>query len=178
MEFRAHAPRDASAIENLFVSVFSASEGEQEGELIGSLAKDLMATTASRDLYGFVAVEGNQIVGAIFFSRLTFETATDVFILGPVAVHTAHQGRGIGQALITHGLREMKTRGVSLVITYGDPAFYAKVGFQPISQEMIKAPFALTQPQGWLGLSLTEDPIPPIPGRSACVKALNDPAYW
>ena len=178
MEFRAHNSGDSSAIKSLFVSVFSKSEGEQEGALIGNLAKELTAGTDSRDLYGFVAVDGEQIVGAIFFSQLTFEKDINVFILAPVAVHTEYQGMGIGQALITHGLREMKKRGVSIVTAYGDPAFYSKVGFLPLSQDMIAAPFELSQPEGWLGQSLTDDSIEPISGRCSCVKALDNPAYW
>jgi predicted N-acetyltransferase YhbS len=178
MEFRSHQPTDSLAIESLFVSVFSKSEGEQEGALIGNLAKELIASTSSRDLYGFVAVSGEQLVGAIFFSRLTFEKDIGVFILAPVAVDTEHQGMGIGQALITHGLRELKKTGVRIVTTYGDPAFYSKVGFQPLSQDMIEAPFALSQPEGWLGQSLTADSIKPIPGRCSCVKALDNRAYW
>ena len=178
MEFRANKPSDSSAIESLFVSVFSKSEGKQEGTLIGNLVKDLIASTDSRDLYGFVAVDGEQMVGAIFFSRLTFTKDMGVFILAPVAVHTEYQGMGIGQALITHGLREMKKRGVKIVTTYGDPTFYSKVGFNPISQDMIKAPLELSQPEGWLGQSLTDDSLEEIPGRCSCVKALDNPAYW
>jgi putative acetyltransferase len=178
MEFRAQRPSDSAAIERLFVSVFSKSEGEQEGALIGNLAKELIADTDSRDLYGFVAVDGEQMVGAIFFSRLTFEKDIDVFILAPVAVHTEYQGMGVGQALIAHGLREIKKRGIRIVITYGDPAFYTKVGFHPISQDMIEAPLELSHPEGWLGQSLTDDSIKRIPGRCSCVKALNNPAYW
>ena len=178
MEFRAHKPSDSSAIEDLFASVFTASEGEQEGALIGNLAKELMASTNSRDLYGFVAVDGRQLVGAIFFSRLTFEQGINVFILAPVAVDADHQGMGIGQALITHGLREMEKQGVRFVTTYGDPAFYSKVGFHPISQDAIEAPLQLSQPEGWLGQSLTDEPLETIPGHCACVKALNNPAYW
>lgn len=178
MKFRAHKSTDAAAIENLFVSVFTKSEGEQEGALIGNLAKALMASTDRRDLYGFVAVDGGQIVGAIFFSRLTFEQDMDVFILAPVAVRTEYQGMGIGQALIGFGLREMKRCWARVVTTYGDPAFYSKVGFHPLSQEVIKAPLELSQPEGWLGQSLTDDALQPIPGRCTCVKALDDPAYW
>jgi predicted N-acetyltransferase YhbS len=178
MEFRAHKPGDSSAIESLFVSVFSASEGELEGALIGNLARQLIASTDSRDLYGFVAVDGEQMVGALFFSRLTFEKDIDVFILAPVAVHTEYQGKGIGQALIAHALGEMKKKGVRVVTTYGDPAFYSKVGFHPLSQDLIKAPLELSQPAGWLGQSLTDESIEPIPGRCSCVKALDNPAYW
>ena len=178
MEFRAYKPSESAAIESLFVSVFSHSEGEQEGALVGRLARELMAGTDSRDLYGFVAVDAEQIVGAILFSRLTFQKDIDVFILAPVAVHTDHQGLGIGQALITHGLQKLKKRGVELVITYGDPAFYSKVGFHPLSQDVIEAPFELSRPEGWLGQSLTDDPIEPIPGPCSCAEALNNPAYW
>ncbi len=108
MEFRAYTPGDSEAIENLFVAVFSDSEGEEEGALVGVLAKELIVSSKSRDLYGFVAVDKEQVVGALFFSRLTFETEeTDVFILAPVAVHTEYQGLGVGQALITRVCPEM-----------------------------------------------------------------------
>jgi len=178
MDFRAYKPSDSPAIEGLFVSVFSKSEGEQEGALIGNLVKEMIASTDNRDLHGFVAVDGKKIVGAIFFSRLSFEKDIDVFILAPVAVHSDHQGMGIGQALITHGLREMQKMGVRFVTTYGDPSFYSKVGFQPISQDVIGAPFELSQPEGWLGQPLTDEPIKTIPGNCTCVKALDNPAYW
>lgn len=178
MEFRAHKPTDSAALESLFGSVFSRSEGEQEEALIGNLARDLIASTGSGDLYGFVAVDRGKIVATIFFSRLTCEKDIDIFILAPVGVRTDYQGRGIGQALINHGLRELKKRGVWVVITYGDPAFYTKVGFHPLSQDMIAAPCELSQPEGWLGQSLTDEPLEPIPGRCSCVKALDNPAYW
>jgi predicted N-acetyltransferase YhbS len=178
MNFRSYTPRDASAIERLFASVFAASEGESEGTLIGKLAKALMADTDRDDLYGFVAVDEENIVGAIFFSRLRFEQEIEVFLLAPVAVHSEYQGKGVGQALITHGLQEIKKRGVAVVTTYGDPAFYSKVGFRPLSTETIPAPFELSQPEGWLGQSLTEAPIAPIAGPCSCVDAFDDPAYW
>lgn len=178
MEFRLYRQRDSSAIESLFVSVFTQSEGESEGMLIGNLARDLMATTDRRDLHGFVAVDKERIIGAIFFSRLAFETDVDAFILSPVAVHSDHQGMGVGRALIAHGLKEIKHRGVKIVTTYGDPGFYAKVGFHPLSQDTVKPPLALSQPEGWLGQSLIADPIMAIPGRCSCVKALDNPVYW
>jgi len=178
MEFRARKPSDSLDIEVLFETAFAKSENEQEGTLIRNLVKDMMASTDSRDLYGFVADDDGKIVGAIFFSRLAFQNDLDVFILAPVAVHAEHQGLGIGRALIMHGLREMENRGVGFAITYGDPAFYSKVGFHQISQNAIEAPHSLSQPQGWLGQSLTKEPIETIPGHCTCVKALDNPVYW
>ena len=161
-----------------FASVFAKSEGEAEGKLVGQLAKDLFKKTDEPDLYCFIAVDKEQIVGSIIFSRLEFEKDIESFILAPVAVHSDHQGQGIGQALINHGLSELKSRGVSVVLTYGDPRFYNKVGFHPISPETIKSPYELSQPEGWLGQSLSGDVIETLSGQCACVEALSDPAYW
>lgn len=178
MEFRSHSINDLSAIADLFESVFTESEGETEGALVGILSKELILSTGEQDLYGFVAVDSGKLVGSIFFSRLTFEKDIDVFLLAPVAIHSDYQGKGIGQNLINHGLRELKKRGVRIVTTYGDPAFYSKVGFSPISQAVIAAPFELSQPEGWLGQSLIGDSIESLPGRSSCVRAFNNPVYW
>ncbi|MCK5724403.1 MAG: GNAT family N-acetyltransferase, partial [Gammaproteobacteria bacterium] len=65
-----------------------------------------------------------------------------------------------------------------LVFTYGDPKFYSKVGFSLITEKLIKAPLALTYPEGWLGQSLISDEIKPITGDSYCVEALNKAEYW
>jgi predicted N-acetyltransferase YhbS len=178
IEYGSYRPGDASAIEALFGSVFSADDGDAEGALIGTLAKELMAGTDRQDLYGFVAVDQEQLIGAIFFSRLRFKQDLEAFLLAPVAVHDAFQGKGVGQELITYGRRALEKNGVEIVVTYGDPAFYAKVGFQPVSQETVPAPFELSHPEGWLGQSLTGDPIAPIAGPCSCVKAFENPAYW
>jgi predicted N-acetyltransferase YhbS len=178
MELRHHTQSDSHAIVSLFASVFAKSEGEAEGALIGQLAEDLLEKTDERDLYGFVAVDDGQIVGGIFFSRLAFENGIEAFILAPVAVDSDQQGKGIGQALINYGLRELTDKGVSVALTYGDPSFYQKVGFRPISHETIRAPFALSHPEGWLGQSLLGDSIETLSGACTCVEALNQPAYW
>jgi putative acetyltransferase len=179
IQFNAYESTDPTPLQELFTSVFTDSEGPAEGALIGNLAKELLTQTAARDLYGFVAVDGEVIVGGIIFSRLTFEEKDiPVFILAPVAVHSDYQGKGIGQQLINHGLNALKEDGVSVVVTYGDPAFYAKVGFQALPPRVIRPPLKLSQPHGWLGQSLTGKPIAPVPGSCSCVKALDNPAYW
>lgn len=178
MKFRSQKPSDSHDIKVLIDSVFTKSESEREGALISNLAKEMMANTSSQDLHGFVADDDGKIIGTIFFSRLTFQKDIDVFILAPVAVHADRQGLGIGRALITHGLREMEKRRIRFVITYGDPAFYSKVGFHHISQKAIEAPHPLSQPEGWLGQTLADEQIETIPGPCTCVKALDNPAYW
>lgn len=178
MNLRHYNVEDLKVIVELFTSAFADSEGESEGTLIGKLAEDLFVTTDERDIFNYVAEDDGQIVGSIFFTRITVEDNLDSFILAPVAVRSDRQGNGIGQALISHGLTDLKDRGVSTVLTYGDPAFYQKVGFHQISDTIVKAPFELSQPEGWLGQSLRDDSIELLSGRCTCVKALNNPVYW
>ena len=78
-------------IKQLFTKTFSDSEGQSEGLLIGNLAYDLMTSTIGYDLYGFIATENEQIIGSIIFSRLSFESKVNAFLLSPVAIHTGYQ---------------------------------------------------------------------------------------
>lgn len=117
-------------------------------------------------------------MASILLSRLTFPTDRSVFLLAPVAVHSDHQGKGIGTRLIDYGLDQLRSEGVRYVITYGDPGFYARVGFGKISDKLISPPFPPTQPEGWLGQALADAPISDLTGQCSCVSAFNDPAYW
>ncbi len=178
MNLSKYDENDSEEIERLFTKVFSDSEGQSEGLLVGQLSHDLMISTRPEDLYGFIATENGQIIGSIFFSRLSFESEVNAFILSPVAIHTDYQRQGIGQKLIDFGISRLKEDKVDLVFTYGDPDFYKKVGFKPISEKMAKAPLPLKYPFGWLCQSLVGNEIEPIAGKSYCVAALNHPEYW
>lgn len=178
MKLSSYRQSDATKINLLFKEVFSDSEGPAEGALIGDLVLELIETTQPEDIFGFVASEQTKLIGCIFFTRLSFITPVDACILSPVAVHTSYQGQGVGQKLINFGIDTLRKKGVKLVFTYGDPGFYAKVGFRQIPEDVVKAPFKLTHPEGWLCQSLDDSEIEPIPGNCSCVKALNNSRYW
>jgi putative acetyltransferase len=99
-------------------------------------------------------------------------------MMAPVAVATERQGKGIGQRLIAHGLDALRQEGVDIAVTYGDPAFYGRVGFNPVSEADLPAPQPLNQPQGWIAQSLTDAPLTPLRGPARCVAAFDDPALW
>ena len=165
-------------VASLFTSVFSSSEGEKEGELIGNLASELSSRADNQEIICIGAYEEESIIGAIFFTRFRFNEPVTVYMLAPIAVSTKYQGKGVGQALIKYGLNELKNRSAAVAITYGDSSFYSKVGFQPLSENIIKAPLKLSMPEGWLGQSLMAEPIPTINQRPTCVNKFNDPVYW
>jgi putative acetyltransferase len=178
MNFRILDNNSKEELASLFTAVFSSSEGDQEGRLIGSLASALAARIDNREIICIGAFADGIMIGAIFFTRLRFDEPIEVFMLAPVAVSTAYQGKGIGRALIRFGLDELKNRSTRLVVTYGDPAFYSKVGFRALSEDVIRAPLPLSMPEGWLGQPLSGEAIPIVKSRPACVQEFDDPAYW
>ena len=178
MNYQALDTSHQKDITALFTCVFASSEGEKEGALIGELSYELAGNIDNEDIICFGAFDNELLIGSIFFTRLKFNRPVQVYMLAPVAVSTEHQGQGIGQALINVGLDELRKRSVSVAVTYGDPSFYSKVGFQALSENMIQAPLTLSMPIGWLGQSLTGEPIPAINERPLCVEAFNNPAYW
>lgn len=179
MQFSSTYRNHAAVIGAVFESAFTASEGEKEGALVGALARRLMAETPDPDIRVFTAWDSGALTGSIIFSRL-FHAGDDraVFIMGPVAVASDRQGEGIGQGLIAHGIDALRREGVHIAMTYGDPAFYSRVGFRPVSVSEIPPPLALSHPEGWLAQTLNGSALGPILGPTQCVPALNDPVYW
>lgn len=60
--------------------------------------------------------------------------------LGPLSVDPAHQGGGIGSALMHTLLGAADAMGEPVVVLLGDPALYSRFGFVPASGLGIEAP--------------------------------------
>lgn len=179
MQFLQEVAGQEERIVALVTRTFTASEGEGEGDLVGALARTLLADTAQEDRHVFFAEDEGRVLAAAIFSRLSYpQDARTVFLLAPMAVATDRQGKGLGQALLRHALSALRAAGVDVAITYGDPAFYGKVGFRPMTTDFARPPLPLSQPIGWIGQSLTDATLTPLQGPSTCVAALNDPALW
>ena len=178
MNYSTYNPNTKEEINQLFIKTFTDSESKSEGLIIGELTNNYMEHTDPTDFYCFVATDDNNIVASVFFSKLTFKGNIKAYILSPMAVAQAYQGKGIGQKLINFGLNTLKANNVALVVTYGDPNYYSKVGFNAITENSIKAPLKLSYPHGWLAQSFVSDNIKPIDDRPQCVAALNNQDLW
>ncbi|MBY5931721.1 N-acetyltransferase [Tateyamaria omphalii] len=179
MDFTTRHSGHKAEIIALFTETFAASEGAAEGQMIAKLVSDMFATWDDAHMRVVCVRDDGALIGAIIFTRVTYpQDPRSVFILSPVAVAPDHQGKGVGQRLLRHGLDDLRHAGADVVLTYGDPNYYSKVGFQQITEEIAQAPLPLSHPEGWLGQSLTDSPFDPLHGPSHCVKALNNPAYW
>ncbi|ULN66309.1 N-acetyltransferase [Vibrio gigantis] len=183
MKFRQYDASEIETITQLFTQTFTDSEGENEGKTVGKLANNLLTTTDPTELLCFVAEDDSiesdsKVVGAIIFTPLTFDDETKAYLLSPVAVSTQVQKRGIGQQLINFGLQILKEQGAELAVTYGDPSYYSRVGFEQITVEQIPAPFKLSYPHGWIAQSLIGGEIKVANEQSSCVEALAHAQYW
>ena len=174
-DYRGHA----EAVVDLFVSAFTNSDGAEEGALIGNLVHQFLTQPETQDMQVFLAWDKATLIGACILSPLELpQDPRKVYLLSPVAVATDWQGQGVGQAMLRHALQSLRAKGADAVVTYGDPAFYGKVGFVPVSVQTVPAPHPLAQPEGWLAQSLTDAALTPFTGPSRCAKPLDDPAYW
>ena len=168
-----------AAIVDLFAETFAASEGADEGALIGGVARDLLRDTPAPDIRVFLATDADRLIGAAIFTRLSYpEDPKVVFLLSPMAVAPNRQGQGVGQALLTEALARLGAGGVNAAVTYGDPAFYGRVGFKPLSEDQARAPLPLSYPHGWIGQSLTGGEMPALKGPSKCVPPLDRADIW
>ena len=79
----------------------------------------------------FAAVdETGALLASLRFWPILIE-ATPAILLGPLAVEPLLQGRGLGRALLSHGLLEARRLGHRLCVVVGEPAYYEPYGFRP-----------------------------------------------
>lgn len=89
-----------------------------------------------------VADEGGEVVGHVLFSHVGLRDGRTrtVLQLAPLAVAPAHQGRGIGSALVLAGLELADARGEPLVAVVGHGAYYPRFGFEPARRHGVEPP--------------------------------------
>lgn len=124
---RPEAPGDAATISALTEAAFRNmpfSDGD-EAQLVERLRAD-------GDLaLSLVAEDAERIVGHIAFSPVTLSDGSEGwFGLGPVSVWPELHGRSIGSALVKRGIADLRVRGARGIVLLGDPAYYARFGFE------------------------------------------------
>ncbi|MET9907007.1 N-acetyltransferase [Streptomyces sp. NPDC006476] len=129
MDLRAELPTDRPAVRNVHLRAFG-----DHGLVVADLVDTLRSTVTPEDGLSLVAVEGGQVVGHVMFTRSLLDAPrrlVDVHVLSPLAVTPEFQRRGIGSALVRHGLEVLAERAVPLVFLEGDPGYYSRFGFVP-----------------------------------------------
>ena len=121
-------PEDADAIRAVTTAAFAdaAHASGTEAAIVDALRKAGALTLS------LVAREQERVVGHVAFSPITIDgTDRGWYGLGPVSVDPTRQRRGIGRALILHGLSRLRERAAAGCVVVGDPAYYRRFGFAP-----------------------------------------------
>jgi len=107
---------------------------DEESMLVERLHADGAAVIA------LVAVADDHLVGHVLFSRMT--APFPALGLAPLSVAPAHQGRGIGRALVNAGLSQAAVGPWRGVFVLGDPVYYKAFGFRPELARGFASPYA------------------------------------
>jgi putative acetyltransferase len=123
IKIREEQAGDSDAIYKVNAAAFARPA---EAALVDTL-RDEGAVTLS-----LVAVVDKQIVGHILFSPVLVAGEGEgwsAVALGPMAVLPAHQGHGVGAALVRAGLAQLWRAGHEVVFVLGHSGFYPRFGF-------------------------------------------------
>ncbi len=166
---RESQPGDLTAIESFYPDAFP------EEDLI-PLVRELLADPAVA--LSLVADVNGQAVGHVIFTQCGVSGSTvNAALLGPLAVAPAHQGKGIGSAIVQEGLRHQRDAGVELVCVLGDPAYYGRFGF--IRESSVAPPYPLPTEwdSAWQSQTLVDN-APSCSGKLSVPPQWQKPALW
>jgi putative acetyltransferase len=170
---------EKETISSFFNHVFSQSEGPAEGAILQKLTFELTDQINDNSITGFKSINDNhEVMGCIFFTKLHFFEDVNAYLLAPVGVHPFHHQKGIGTKLIEYGVSYLNSMNVDFLMTYGDPNYYSRFGFQGVSEQTLPAPFPLSQPEGWLVRPIHLQSISKLSGPTICVEPFNRKELW
>lgn len=158
----------------------------EEAASVATLAADLLALPSSSRVLNLVADIDGRVVGHVAFSPVVFdqfggnglESHWTGHLLSPLAVAPEFQGNRVGSRLVEHGIERLRTAKTDVLVTYGDPSYYGRFGFSNEAAVRFVAPYALTQPEGWLALLADSARSPEVAMRVRCVAPLQDSSLW
>jgi putative acetyltransferase len=156
LRIREATPGDYAAIREINRRAF---QGDVEAQLVDRLRHDGVVIAS------LVAVQDGEIVGHILFSQIAIETGEHAIAaasLAPMAVEPDFQRRGIGSALVRHGLEVCRARGRPVVVVVGHPEYYPRFGFSAKRAGNLRGPCS---GEAWMALELVPGALDGIKGE-------------
>ncbi len=123
-------PNDQRRVLAVVAEAFADDTRDAREEL--DIVRGTWAACDATELIEVVADDDGTVVAHALAAPGRLDGAvTAVAGVAPVCVAPAHQGRGIGSALVRALVSEAEARGWPLLVLLGEPAFYARFGFVP-----------------------------------------------
>ena len=157
----AQRPQDAALIPGLLDRTFGPDRADR---IVHRLREDLPPIA---DLCFSAVDEDGGLLGSLRFWPIVIgEDHGDpapAILLGPLAVEPVLQGRGIGKALIGHGLAHARLLGHRLCVVVGDPPYYRPFGFASAPEAGLLLP-GPADPRRFQVLELVPDALGTVRG--------------
>jgi putative acetyltransferase len=134
MDLREERPGDRESVRNVHTRAFGDHGPADHGLVVANLVDALRSIITPASGLSIVAEDNGEIVGHVMFTRSLLDAPrrlVDVQVLSPLGVLPEHQKRGVGSALVRHGLQAVAGQAVPLVFLEGDPRYYSRFGFTP-----------------------------------------------
>lgn len=124
---RAATGADRADVRRVVLSAFG-DEGSQVDAMVDALA------AAGHVRASLVAEVDGRVAGHVMLNHSWLDARdrlVDVLVLSPLSVAPAHQGSGLGSALLDAAVSEAGRLGAPAVFLEGDPTFYSARGWRP-----------------------------------------------
>ena len=132
MKIREEKAEDYDAVREINDKAFGQVE---EGRIVDKIRE------ACEEIISLVAVEGEKVVGHIFFSPAEINNKGKTIKgmgLAPMAVHPDYQNKGIGSSLVKEGIKRVEETSCPFIIVLGHDKYYPRFGFETASMYGIK----------------------------------------
>ena len=155
-------PPDAPGILAVVSDAFSYGGTRDPSEEV-AIVRDTWSAQKDRPLIELVADENGTIVGHLQAAPGSLDgDPTPVAGVAPVCVGAAHQGRGVGSALMGALIDAATDQHWPLLVLLGDPAYYGRFGFEPA------APLGLSYPP--VGVANPHFQVRKLPGHAEALR--------
>lgn len=170
MNIVAQEPHHAAAVERLLDITFGP---DRHGRTVYRLRE---AADAVPELC-FVVEEEGALVATLRFWPVGLPDGRPALLLGPLAVRPELAGRGIGRALVRHGLVQARAQGWPAILVVGDPSYYRPFGFTREAAAGLRLPGPV-EAERFQALALVHGALDGVrgmvgPGRRASSRALG-----
>jgi putative acetyltransferase len=133
---RGARPEDAAAIRRVHEAAFGRAA---EADLVEALADEWEIS--------IVLEVAGEIAGHVLLSR-AHVGETPLLALAPLGVHPDHRDGGHGRTLVRAAVATARETDFPAIVVIGNPAYYAKLGFEPARRLGLKCPFRVRR-ESW-----------------------------
>lgn len=157
---RTERAADVDAVRKLNKKAF---KGKSESKLVDALR----GTEWYVPELALVAELDGRVAGHLLLSLIEIkegDSCVPALALAPMSVLPEFQRKGIGSALVKHGLAEAARLGHKIVVLVGHPEYYPRFGFVKAGEKKLSLPFEC-QPEAFMALELAPGALSGLSGE-------------